>query len=107
MTGQRTSQRQDATPPSTPTRTKNHGLQTGRGLEIASPGSLDRLDPTLSWEAFPRAIDRGSPYADRIGRIADVTYDLMVWQADPRLNEGTLVYARTGLHAPQHKLEVL
>lgn len=69
---------------------------------------VDSLQPTLSWEAFPRPIDlAGDKYGIR-GRISNVTYDLRIWQADeesPREYPAEIAYARRGLREPWHTVE--
>lgn len=51
--------------------------------------TVDSLQPTMSWEPFPGA---------------NVTYDLRIWSAG-RLGPDTLVYSRTNLDRPTHKIE--
>ena len=67
---------------------------------------VDSLQPTLSWEAFPRPIDLGENGVK--GRISNVTYDLRIWRADeesPRGYPAEIVYARRGLREPWHTIE--
>ena len=56
---------------------------------IMAERRVDSLQPTMSWEPFP-----GS----------NVTYDLKIWSAG-RLGPDTLVYSRTNLDQPTHKVE--
>lgn len=56
---------------------------------ILAQSRVDSLQPTMSWEPFP-----GS----------NVTYDLKIWRAG-RLGPDTLVYSRTNLDQPTHKVE--
>ncbi|MBH0200997.1 MAG: hypothetical protein HP496_01525 [Nitrospira sp.] len=56
---------------------------------ILAQSRVDSLQPTMSWETFP-----GS----------NVTYDLKIWRSG-RLGPDTLVYSRTNLDQPTHKLE--
>lgn len=65
---------------------------------------VDSLQPTLRWEGFPRDLDRQKLDPDVLVKISDVTYDLNVWEAE-RCERGRLVYARSGLAAPEHRLE--
>lgn len=61
---------------------------------------VDSLQPTLRWQAFPRASDPVDlPY-----KINKVTYDLQIWSVMGN-TRGELVYAKNGLAAPLHKLE--
>jgi len=57
--------------------------------------SVDTLQPTLKWEAFPRYTDREDGPKGLADKISDVTYDLKVWKG----TEGRplqLIYERTG-----------
>jgi hypothetical protein len=73
---------------------------------------VDSLQPTLRWEGFPRLQDREGDKEGTPGRIRQVTYDLMIWQAEEHYPQeflqeypGELVYRRQGLSEPWHKLE--
>ena len=65
---------------------------------------VDSLQPTLRWEAFPRELDRDKLDPKVLAKIRDVTYDLNVREAE-RCERGRLVYARSGLTSPEHRLE--
>jgi hypothetical protein len=67
-------------------------------------GRVTGADVTLRWEAFPREIDRVASYADRLGRVTDVTYDLTILKAPASSNEGSLVAHWSSL--PQASFQV-
>ncbi len=74
--------------------------------------SADSLQPTLRWEGFPQLQDRQTNREETLGRIRQVTYDLMIWRAEEEYPQeflqaypGELVYRRQGLSEPWHKLE--
>ncbi|HZP93388.1 MAG TPA: hypothetical protein VFB20_10970 [Burkholderiales bacterium] len=67
-------------------------------------GTVDSLRPTLRWSAFPRDLDREKLDPGLLNKIRDVTYDLKIWEAEG-CERGRLVYERTGLPAPEHRLE--
>ena len=67
-------------------------------------GTVDSLRPTLRWSAFPRELDREKLPSALVEKISDVTYDLKIWEAE-RCEGGRLVYERTGLPFPEHRLE--
>jgi hypothetical protein len=73
-----------------------------RGIEIRYP-EVDSLQPLFRWEAFPRPRDIKPDNATVLSQIADVSYDLKVWEATGDYPE-RLVYDISGLHAPQHRL---
>lgn len=57
--------------------------------------SVDTLQPTLKWEAFPRFTDREDGPKGFADKVSDITYDLKVWKG----REGRpsqLIYERTG-----------
>lgn len=69
----------------------------------------------FEWEAFPRAGDLKAIQESTGKTISDVTYELRVWEADPKFPEtfrpwdnvaepGPLVYTREGLLTPRHKM---
>lgn len=69
---------------------------------------VDSLQPTLSWEAFPRPIDLAVDKEGVQGRVSNVTYDLRIWRADeesPREYPAEIVYERRGLREPWHTIE--
>ncbi|MCX7891449.1 MAG: hypothetical protein N2544_03640 [Burkholderiales bacterium] len=62
----------------------------------------DSVQPLLAWEAFPRDFDGLAP-----GRVTDVVYDLRVFRSEPAgpvFTTGAMVYERTGLAAPEHRV---
>ncbi|MGD8369690.1 MAG: hypothetical protein PVG78_18770, partial [Desulfobacterales bacterium] len=64
----------------------------------------DARQPSLRWEAFPRPQDYKDKNRRLIERIDRVTYDLKIWEVkDDR--PGSLVYDKTGLAEPVHRLE--
>jgi len=67
-------------------------------------GTVDSLRPTLRWSAFPRELDREKLDPALLKKISDVTYDLRIWEAE-RCERGRLVYERTGLAVPEHRIE--
>lgn len=58
--------------------------------------AVDSLQPLLRWDAFPRAVDSHD--------VDAVTYDLKVWEVEDCARRA-LVYERTGLRLPEHRLE--
>jgi len=73
--------------------------------------AVDTLRPTLQWSAFPRELDRQTLDPEVLRKIDNVTYDLRIWDVDPkyvsgRLRRNRLFYERTGLAAPEHTMEV-
>lgn len=66
---------------------------------------VDSRQPTLLWEAFPSADFLDAAANGTAERIADVTYDLRIWRVvgDYPVE---LVYARSGIVEPRHRLEV-
>ena len=71
------------------------------GLRFTEAGSLQ---PRLAWSAFPRALDREKLGADELRAIRDVRYDLKIWRVEA-CERGALVYERTDLPAPEHRVE--
>jgi len=63
---------------------------------------LDLRSPTLAWEAFPPA--RWVDDDRRLGNARNVRYDLRVWEASDRRLVGDLVYERSDLLEPNHRL---
>lgn len=64
---------------------------------------VDSLQPTLRWEKFPRPADSKTGGDELRKRLRNVTYDLRIWRGDI-LRPLELVYERTGLAVPEHKL---
>jgi len=65
---------------------------------------VDSLQPALSWEPMPRPRDLADANQETIARIGNVTYDLRIWAAVDGY-PGRIVYDRTGLTEPRHRLE--
>ncbi len=65
---------------------------------------VDSTQPALEWESFPRPRDRIPKNESLIEQIGDVTYDLKIWEA-PRDFPERLIYDRTGLLEPRHRVE--
>ncbi|UCG12537.1 MAG: hypothetical protein JSU72_18940 [Deltaproteobacteria bacterium] len=65
---------------------------------------VDSLQPTFSWEPFPRPEDLKVDEEGVLKRIEVVTYELRVWKTLAG-ESGTLVYTREGLTVPYHQLE--
>lgn len=99
--------------------TVSHPLQSSVGLRPIPPWHIneyeryvDSLQPTLQWEAFPRQGDFKPDKAGRSPLISNVTYDLRIWTrilvSGPNIYKlvGGPVYTRTGLTAPNHRVEV-
>jgi hypothetical protein len=63
---------------------------------------VDSLQPLLKWEAFPRPRDQRPANASLLSNIADVTYDLKIWEAIGDYPE-RLVYDISGLREPQYR----
>ena len=70
---------------------------------------VDSLQPTLSWEVFPRPIDL--TVEKKIG-FNKVTYDLRVWRAEGESyrdrflqHPAEIVYERRGFREPSHTIE--
>lgn len=71
------------------------------------PHTVDSLRPVLSWEAFPRSIDREADREEIVGQITEVAYDLRVWETSgPSVGELKLIYTRTGLTTPFYQSDV-
>lgn len=85
----------------------NPGLHALYPLQKADffnpPGAfvlVDSLQPTLRWESFPRSRDLTGSNADRLRRVEDVTYELVIADAVRDWE-----YRRTGLKESHHKVE--
>jgi hypothetical protein len=59
--------------------------------------------PLLRWEAFPRAADVKLAPAE-MGRVGKVTYDLVIAR-ERNLAPAEIAYRRSGLAAPEHRVE--
>ena len=63
----------------------------------------------LRWEAFPRPADLEGDRDGWLSRIRDVTYDLRIWKVGrvPILwYPGELIYSRSALPVPTHRIEL-
>jgi hypothetical protein len=67
--------------------------------------TIDRLQPTLSWQKFPRASDiKIAP--EEMGRVTNVRYDLIIAR-ERNLIPGDIIYRREGLAKNAHKIEIV
>lgn len=77
-------------------------------IQHNSPGinirytEVDSLQPLLRWEAFPRPRDQKPSNESLLAKIADVTYDIKIWEETGDYPE-RLVYDISGLVAPQYR----
>jgi hypothetical protein len=80
------------------------GTPTGGSLTewFEWPG-VSSLQPVLRWQAFPREADFAAAPAE-MRRLQNVTYDLVIAR-ERNLAPAEIVYRRSGLPAPQHRLE--
>lgn len=85
---------------------------TYNGMTFVEPRSGDPLRPTLEWEPFPSASDRGA--RPRLSAARNVTYELRMWQVwqqyppSPMLvfaHSSALAYTRAGLLEARHTVE--
>jgi hypothetical protein len=74
---------------------------TWKGIRFVQ---VDSLKPTLRWKSFPTAKDIKADKNGDLSGIREVTYDLKVWAAEDPPNEAIL-YSRTRLENPSHKIE--
>lgn len=77
---------------------------------------VDSLQPTLRWQSFPRQEDLEADHERVLSRVGAVGYDLKIWKAmegypirriqrEKSADPGELVYSRTGLRDPSHRVE--
>jgi hypothetical protein len=66
--------------------------------------TVDSLSPELCWTCFPRDLDRKQMDPAVLNGISEVAYDLKIWEA-VRGSRGRVVYEKTGLGEPRHRLE--
>jgi len=73
--------------------------------------TVESSQPALRWEPFPRPVDLEANSGGWVSRVRNVTYDLRIWRG-VRENFGheevypdELVYARSGLSAPEHTVD--
>ena len=74
---------------------------TWKGIRFVQ---VDSLQPVLRWKSFPTAKDIKADKTGQLSRITEVTYELRVSRAQDSF-EGGVVYTRTGLQEPSHKVE--
>ncbi len=74
---------------------------TWKGIRFVQ---VDSLQPILQWKSFPTAKDIKADKTGELTRVSEVTYELKVSRAQDSL-EGGVVYTRTGLQEPSHKVE--
>jgi hypothetical protein len=67
--------------------------------------AVDSLQPTLQWESFPRPGDLENGGVDLPTQMNSVTYDLRIWQAATNDRSAQLIYERSGLPEPRHRIE--
>ena len=75
-------------------------------LEIEPVARRQSSNVTIRWEAFPRDVDLGAAYADRIRRVSNVRYDLAVWLTAYPYIEGSFVQRIDGLTSTAYTLEL-
>lgn len=84
---------------------RHPGRPPGESIKDMIPyGRVDSLQPELRWESFPRPRDQRPDNRQVLESIGAVSYDLKVWYA-PQGYPERLVYDRTGLARPEHRLE--
>ena len=74
---------------------------TWKGIRFVQ---VDSLQPILRWKSFPTAKDIKADKTGQLSRITEVTYELRVSRAQDSF-AGGVVYTRTGLQEPSHKVE--
>lgn len=62
---------------------------------------IDSLRPILQWKPFPVPKDTK---AEELSRASNITYELKILRAQDS-SQGEVVYTRTGLREPSHKVE--
>jgi hypothetical protein len=88
-----------------PLQPETRGTLTGDSLaERFEWAAADSLQPTLRWEAFPRAADLAAA-AHEMRRVANVTYDVVVAR-ERNLAPAEVVARRSGLTRAEYRLEV-
>lgn len=83
-----------------------HGAGSGQHMieNMILYATVDSLQPTLRWEAFPRPRDLVAGNESVLRSIGNVSYDLKVWHAPAGYPEQVVV-DRSGLAAPEYTLE--
>lgn len=66
--------------------------------------AVDSLQPTIAWQAFPRASDI-KRVPEQMSLVKDVRYDLVI-AAEKNSSPGEIIYQREGLMENSHKLEI-
>ena len=83
-----------------PTRGTATGMSLAERFEWAGVASTQ---PLLRWEAFPRAVDLRTSPAE-MQRASNISYDLVIAR-ERNLAPAEIVYRRSRLPAPEHRLE--
>lgn len=65
---------------------------------------VDSLQPVLQWKSFPTDKDIKADKTGELSRVSDVTYELKILRAQDSY-QGEVVYTRTGLQEPSHRVE--
>lgn len=88
-----------------PVEPKTRGTLTGDRLigDRFEWTRVDSLQPMMRWQGFPREVDRAVAPED-MARVSNVTYDLVIAR-ERNLAAADIVYRRSGLPAPGHRLE--
>lgn len=87
-----------------PVEPATRGTATGASLsERFEWTGVGSLQPTLRWEAFPRAVDVAAASAE-MSRVRNVSYELVIAR-ERNLAPAETVYRRSGLPRPEHRLE--
>jgi hypothetical protein len=82
---------------------EDHGIahNTWKGIRFAEVNSLQ---PILQWKSFPTAKDIKADKTGELSRARNVSYELKICRAQDSSQED-IVYTRTGLQDPSHKIE--
>lgn len=86
-------------------------VDEGTALQYWDFPLVDSLQPTLRWEAFPQSADFEGDREGWLSRIRNVTYDMRIWAFKTgslpfQWYPGELIYSRSGLPAPTHRIEL-
>ncbi len=65
---------------------------------------VDSVQPTLTWDSFPRDGDRMKAPDGLVDRVENVTYDLKIWRVEKK-SPVELIYKKIGLTESSHVLE--
>jgi hypothetical protein len=74
---------------------------TWKGIRFVQ---VDSLQPVLKWKSFPTSKDIKEDKTGDLSRVSDVTYELKILRAQDSF-QGDIVYTRTELQEPSHKVE--